>query len=253
LPATDSASRRDYEAIRRNHFLKSYSLKDSLSMKSKKMIALLIVIAILFGAWLFAALFFRFVKVPTGAMKNTILPGDRLVVSRFPQEIKRGDIIVFRYPKDTSILYVKRVIGLPGETIQIREHKVFINGAEFAEKRAFYPLDDTYENMENPLKEEKSEGEGNYTTFNQSRDEAGEDETLFLPPTTFGITEPFPIPQGHYFVLGDNRDDSFDSRYWGTVAKQLITGKPFLIYASVEQDKEGGEKIRWNRVFTKVK
>jgi signal peptidase I len=222
-------------------------------MKSKKMIALLIVIAILFGAWLFAALFFRYVKVPTGAMKNTILPGDRLVVNRFAQEIKRGDIIVFRYPKDTSILYVKRVIGLPGESIQIRQQKVYINGAELAEKRAFYAPDDSYEYDLKALKEERSEGEGSYTTLNQSRDETGEDEALFLPPTTFGLKEPFPIPQGHYFVLGDNRDDSLDSRYWGTVPKELITGKPFLIYASVETEKSGAEKIRWKRIFTKVK
>lgn len=222
-------------------------------MKSKKMIALLIVIAILFGAWLFASLFFRFVKVPAPAMKNTILPGDRLVVNRFAQERKRGDIVMFKYPKDTSIQYLMRVIGLPGETIQIRNQKVYINGAELAERRAFYPLDDSYENMEQPLKEEKTEGEGSYTTFYQSRDETGEDEALVMGSPTFGISEPFQIPQAHYFVLGDNRDDSFDSRYWGTVAKELITGKAFLIYVSAEKDKSGTEKIRWNRIFTKVK
>lgn len=222
-------------------------------MKSKKMIALLIVIAILFGAWLFAALFFRYVKVPTGAMKNTILPGDRLVVSRFAQEIKRGDLITYRHPKETSTQYLMRVIGLPGESIQIRQQKVYINGAELAERRAFYPSDDSFEYDLKALKEEKTEGEGTYTTFYQSRDEGIEDEALFMGRKTFGLSEPFQIPQGHYFVLGDNRDDSEDSRYWGTVAKELITGKAFLIYASVEQDKSGGEKIRWNRVFTKVK
>jgi signal peptidase I len=228
-------------------------VKDSLSMKSKKMIALLIVIAMLFGAWLFAALFFRFVKVPTGAMSNTILPGDSLVVSRFTEEIKRGDIITFKYPEDTSIQYLMRVIGLPGESLQIRNQKVYINGAELAEKRAFYPVDDSFEYDLKALKEEKSEGEGTYTTLYQSLDETFEDDALFSRRNTFGLREPFQIPQGHYFVLGDNRDDSEDSRYRGTVPKELITGKAFLIYASVEQDKAGGEKIRWNRVFTKVK
>jgi signal peptidase I len=222
-------------------------------MKRRKIIVLSSIVIVLFGAWLFVTLFFRFVKVPIGAMKNTVLPGDRLVVSRFAEEIKRGDIIVFKYPKDTSMLYVKRVIGLPGETIQIRNQKVYINGTELAEKRAFYPVNDSFEYDLNALKEERSEGEGNYTTFNQTRDEFTDDVELTGGLRTFGITEPFPIPQSHYFVLGDNRDDSFDSRYWGTVPKELITGKPFLIYASVEQDRAGAEKIRWNRVFTKVK
>jgi signal peptidase I len=222
-------------------------------MKRKKMIALLLVIVLLFGAGLFAALFFRFVKVPTGAMKNTILPGDRLVVNRFAGEIKRGDLILFKYPPDTSIQYLMRVIGLPDETIEIRNQKVYINGTELAEKRAFYPVDDSYEYDLKALKEEKTEGEGNYTTFNQSPHETIEDDPFSIPPTSFGLSEPFHIPKGQYFVLGDNRDDSHDSRYWGSVAKELITGKPFLIYASVEQDRAGTEEIRWNRVFTKVK
>lgn len=197
--------------------------------------------------------FFRFVKVPTGSMKNTILPGDRLLVKRSAEDIQRGDIIIFKFPKDNSIQYIERVIGLPGETIQVHNQKVFINGAELAEKRAFYDYDDSFENWERAFKAERTEGEGAYTAFYQTTEEPGEAELMARMLNPFGITEPFEIPQGHYFVLGDSRADSEDSRYWGTVAKELITGKPILIYASVEKPATGGEKIRWERVFTKVK
>jgi signal peptidase I len=222
-------------------------------MKRKKIVALSIVIAVLFGAGLFAALFFRFIKVPAGAMKNTILPGDRLVVDRQVGEIKRGDLITFQYPKDHSIRYLSRVIGLPGETIQIRKQKVYINDVELVERRAFYQFDELHSFDQKALKEEKSEGEGTYTTFYQITDELSEDSMFYMGRQTFGLSEPFQIPQGHYFVLGDNRDDSEDSRFYGTVARELIIGKPFLIYASVEKDDSGKEKIRWDRVFKKVK
>jgi signal peptidase I len=222
-------------------------------MKSKKKIVLAIAIALLVGAALFTMLFFRFVIVPTGAMKNAILPGDRLLINPSIGEIQRGDIVTFKSPKDNSIRYMQRVIGLPGETIQVHNQKVFINGAELAERRAFYAFDDLFEDREKAIKAERSEGEGAYTAFYQSREESGEDESFAMRITTYGITEPFQIPQGHYFLLGDSRDDSEDSRYWGTVARELITGKPVLIYASVEKPETGGEKIRWERVFTKVK
>jgi signal peptidase I len=222
-------------------------------MKSKKKMALFIAILLLVGAGLVSLLFFRFVKVPTGAMKNTILPGDRLLVKRSAEDLQRGDIIIFKFPKDNSIQYIQRVIGLPGETIQVHNQKVFINGTELAEKRAFYVYDDSFETPEQPLKAERTEGEGAYTAFYQTTEESFEAQMLGRRLSTFGITEPFEIPQGHYFALGDSRDDSEDSRYWGTVAKELITGKPLLIYASVEKPLTGGEKIRWERVCTTVK
>jgi signal peptidase I len=226
-------------------------------MKRKKIILLSIIIVILFSACLYALLSFRLIKVPVGAMKNTILPGDRLVVNKQVGEIKRGDLITFQYPGNHSILYLSRVIGLPGETIEIRKQKVYINGTELAERRAFYHPDDSYGFNPKAVKEEKSEGEGAYTTFNIISDESdeldGNEAYAMMGRKTFGLLEPFQIPQGHYFVLGDNRDDSEDSRFWGTVARELITGKPFMIYDSIEKDDSGKERTRSDRILTKVK
>src|SRR5437763_15681343 len=89
---------------------------------------------VLFLAFIYYALFIRMVKVPTGAMKNTILPGDRLAVHLLMGEIRRGNIVMFNYPEDPSVRFVMRVIGLPGETIQVRKQRVYINGTELAEE-----------------------------------------------------------------------------------------------------------------------
>jgi signal peptidase I len=226
-------------------------------MKRKKIISLSIIIAILFSVGLFAILSLRFIKVPIGAMKNAILPGERLIANKLVGEIKRGEIIIYRNLQEPSIQYVSRVIGLPGETIQIRKQKVYINGTELAEKRAFYRLDDSYGFNPKALKEESVEGEGAYTTFNIISDDPDDSDSsqayAMMGLKTFGLTEPFQIPQGHYFVLGDNRDDSEDSRFRGTVAKELITGKPFMVYDSIEKDDSGKERTRPERIFTKVK
>ena len=99
-------------------------------MKKKKfLIPLACIVILLFGAWLYASLFWTFVKVPTGSMSNTILPGENLVVSRLAQEIKRGEIVIFRYPADPSVRYVFRIIGLPGDSIEFnsKENAVKIN------------------------------------------------------------------------------------------------------------------------------
>jgi signal peptidase I len=226
-------------------------------MKRKKIIILSVIIVILFSVGLFAILSLRFIKVPIGAMKNAILPGDRLIANKLVGEIKRGDLVIYGHSQDPSMQYVSRVIGLPGETIQIRKQKVYINGGELAERRAFYRLEAAYGFNPKALKEERVEGEGAYTTFNIISDDLDESDSseayAMMGLKTFGLTEPFQIPQGHYFVLGDNRDDSEDSRFKGTVAKELITGKPFMIYESIEKDDSGKERTRPERIFTKVK
>lgn len=202
--------------------------------------------------FLFMALFCSMVRVPTGSMRNAIQPGDRLVVSKLAQEIKRGDIVMFKYPEDPNIRYVSRVIGLPGETIEIRKNKVFINDNELAERRVMIDSDIDYENPSKPFKELSVEGEGNYTVYCFAEDETEED---LFPGTQapFGVREPYRIPNGEYFCMGDNRDDSHDSRYWGTVKTELIVGKPLFIYWSEEKDSLGNSKTRWSRVFTKLK
>ena len=129
------------------------------------------------------------VKIEGTAMRPTLADGDRWLVTLNPGELQRGDIIVFRYPKDETKQYVKRIVGLPGETIEIRDGLVYINGVALPEGYV-------------PAETNKSR-----TSFPEKR-----------------------IPEDNYFVIGDNRDNSSDSRYWGTVDKTLIEGKLYSRY-----------------------
>ena len=138
--------------------------------------------------------------VPTGSMENTIMPGDDLFGFRLAyqfSEPKRGDIIIFKYPDDEEEKYVKRVIGLPGETVRIENAKVYINDSET-------PLQEDY------LKEEWTVATGPFE---------------------------FQVPEGCYFVMGDNRNDSWDARYWDNtyVTKDKIIGKAEWIYFPFER------------------
>ncbi|MDR1537679.1 MAG: signal peptidase I [Clostridiales bacterium] len=133
-------------------------------------------------------------KVPTGSMMDNILPNDRIVAFRLSYLMsspKRFDIVVFRYPDDRKMLYVKRIIGLPGETVTIRQGKVYIDDSEA-------PLDDSF-----------------------IREPANPDD--------FG---PYTVPANSYFMMGDNRNTSMDSRYWVNtyVIKSDILGKVLIKY-----------------------
>lgn len=128
--------------------------------------------------------------IPSGSMEPTLMPDDRILVSKLDYrfgEPSRGDVVVFKYPLDPSKNYIKRLIGLPGETIEIRDQKLYINGR---------PLEEDY------LPED-------------------------LQVDDFG---PVVIPEGSYFMMGDNRDDSLDSRYWGPLSEELIIGKADYIF-----------------------
>ncbi|MEP6924803.1 MAG: signal peptidase I [Pyrinomonadaceae bacterium] len=123
------------------------------------------------------------------AMKPTLGDGDRVFINRNFGELNRGDIVAFQFPKDKSKSFVKRIIGLPSETVEVRDGKVFVNGN---------PLDETYISSE----------------FNRAK----------------ANMSPKVIPSEQYFVMGDNRDNSYDSRSWGTLPKDLIYGKYSLTY-----------------------
>ncbi|MCI0387720.1 MAG: signal peptidase I [Acidobacteria bacterium] len=184
-------------------------------------------------------IFIRIVRVPSGAMANTIIPGDRVLCNLYGGNLGRGDIVVFKLPVDPKVLYIKRIIGLPGETIQLRGEKVFINGQELTEARTYV----NPENRQGALRELSSEGEGKYRVYYFKRDGPSDEDS---PGVKYAVAEPFQIPEGHYFMLGDSRDNSFDSRFWGTVPRGLIMGKGLMIFDSEAPE---GQK----RAFTPLK
>ena len=151
-------------------------------------------------------------KIPSESMVETLLVGDHLLVNKLIYRFgspQRGDIIVFEYPNDTTRDFVKRAIGLPGETLEVRGKTVYINGK---------PLDEKYTRFEeNPF---SSSG----------------------PDYYFG---PVKIPDGHLFMMGDNRNNSQDSRVWGMLDMRLVHGKAFIIHWSWDGDTYG---VRWDRV-----
>ena len=164
-------------------------------------------------------------KIPTGSMEENLLIGDHLLVNKFvfaptatPVErallpvgtIKRGDVIVFKYPEEPERDFIKRVIGLPGETVELREKKVYINGNG---------LDESYVHFLQPP--------GQNSEFHEI--------------TSFDVRErygPVTVPADHYFVMGDNRDNSQDSRYWGFLPRDYVKGKALVIYWSYQAERE---------------
>jgi signal peptidase I len=200
-------------------------------------------------SWFWVILAFLFIEgtlvqarvIPSGSMERTVLIGDHLIVSRIGYDAgipftewhvplwrspKRQQIIVFRAPLPGTPDFIKRVIGLPGDTIQIRQGVVYINGNA---------LDEPY------------------------RDE---------PPNPLEFRGPIKVPPGEYFMMGDNRENSYDSRYWGFVPRANIIGTPLIIYMSIDAPEEVWEpghvgerfatylnaiihprEVRWKRLF----
>jgi signal peptidase I len=182
-------------------------------------------------------------KIPSGSMIPTLLIGDHILVSKlsygiqWPSNCKlqmaippvncyaskaliefgkpqRGDIIVFRFPEDEEKDFIKRIVGTPGDTVQLLHKKVLVNGA---------PLDDK--------------------VFTQRIDPGIIDGTI-NPRDNFG---PVTVPEDAYFVMGDNRDQSLDSRFWGFVREEKIRGKAFRIYWSWSGQGKWTEWVRWDR------
>ncbi len=176
--------------------------------------ALLIAIVFVNFARIFA---FQAFKIPSGSMEDNLKIGDHIVVNKFIygppdpllrgvlpiRDIRRGDVIVFRYPEDPDEDYVKRVIGLPGEIVDIRNKQVFIDDRALDEPYVVH-TDPRVLHVNNAY---------------ASRDQFG----------------PFVVPRDHYFAMGDNRDNSQDSRYWGAVPRSMIKGRAFMVYWSFDR------------------
>ena len=177
-------------------------------------------------------LFVQAFFIPTAAMEDTLLTGDRVLVQHFPQpKLVRGDLIVFTYPIDRRQTFVKRVIGVPGDRIRIANKIVYRNGAAIDEPYAVHKTDyvDAYRD--------------NFPSEPDVRLYAPAEEMLKRHVSSGEVV----VPEGKYFVLGDNRDLSLDSRYWGFIGSGDLIGKPRLIYDSEEQS--GGRRVRWGRLF----
>jgi signal peptidase I len=171
-------------------------------------------------------------QIPSPSMENTLLVGDYLLVNKLCyggglhnllmpyQKIARGDIIVFHFPVDPKQHFVKRVIGLPGDRLRMVHKHVLIGGVALQEPytRMSRPADDAFRDDFPQLGTLTSEIRGDWWIQMHKLVEDGE----------------LIIPEGHYFVMGDNRDNSDDSRYWGFVPQENIIGRPLLIYWSVK-------------------
>jgi signal peptidase I len=174
--------------------------------------------------------------IPTGSMEDTLLIGDHLLVDKLTysppgplskyllpyRDVERGDIIVFRYPVDIRQTFVKRVVGVPGDRIRIENKQVFLNGKKFDEPYKFHKMDymDSYRD--------------NFPSQPNMRLLGKADEMLSQHVDNGELV----VPPGNYFAMGDNRDSSLDSRYWGFVPRENIVGKPLIIYWSYDAPTE---------------
>jgi signal peptidase I len=180
-------------------------------------IVIALILALFVRTWVVQAF-----KIPTGSMENNLLIGDHLLVNKFVfgptlsrvdramlpvRDIRHGDIVVFKYPIDPQRDFIKRVIGLPGDTVELKAKKVYINNQ---------PLAESYVHFLTPA------SEGGEVTSMDVRERYG----------------PVTVPPDQYFVMGDNRDNSQDSRYWGFLPRDHVKGKAMMIYWSYESGRD---------------
>jgi signal peptidase I len=194
------------------------TFKKSVVREYFESIVIAVILALFVRTWVVQAF-----KIPTGSMENNLLIGDHLLVNKFifaptplaigrhtlpVRDIRRGDIVVFKYPEEPDRDFIKRVIGLPGETVELRNKKVFINDKA---------LDEPYIHFLTPPSNDYQE-----VTSADVRERFG----------------PVTVPADRYFVMGDNRDNSQDSRYWGFLPRDYVKGKALMIYWSYESGRE---------------
>ena len=189
------------------------SFQKSTTREYFESIVIAVILALFVRTWVVQAF-----KIPTGSMEQNLLIGDHLLVNKFVYapaataaertllpvgEYRRGDVLVFKYPEEPERDFIKRLIGLPGETIELRQSRVFINGEPIAE----------------PYLDAMRQGG-------------------HMPPDIRGAFGPQVVPEGHLFMMGDNRGDSQDSRYWGPLPVGYVKGRAFVLYWSYESEGE---------------
>jgi len=204
-------------------------MKKSVVREYFEALAIAVVLALFVRTWVFQAF-----KIPTGSMEPNLLVGDHLIVNKMifapavtgferallpRRDIRRGDIAVFKFPEDPARDFIKRIIGLPGDQLELRRKRIYVNGTA---------LDEPYAHFAVPL----SPDTGRRT--DDLREEYG----------------PVTVPPGQFFAMGDNRDNSQDSRYWGFVPATYIKGQALFIYFSVG-DSFGD--VQWSRLLNRVR
>jgi signal peptidase I len=210
-------------------------MKKSVVREYFESLTIAVILALFVRTWVFQAF-----KIPSGSMEPNLLIGDHLIVNKtvfspvstglervlLPRrDIRRGDVIVFKSPEEPDRDLIKRVIGLPGDRLELRRKKVHVNGK---------PLDEPYAQFLQPPSPEGS------PRTDDLREEYG----------------PVTVPERQYFMMGDNRDNSQDSRYWGFLPASYVKGHALFIYFSINPDASmtnliGG--VRWGRLLERVR
>ena len=176
---------------------------------------------------------FQAFKIPTGSMENNLLIGDHLIVNKMLyspapsglesavapiRHVRRHEVVVFKFPDDPKRDFIKRVIGLPGERVKIENKQVYIDDVLLEEPYVFF------------------------------QDDAGGPPLGFNSDSMRDSMAEIIVPEGHYFMMGDNRDNSHDSRYWGTLDGDLLKGRALVIYWSYKSDRDAYTKQGWQNV-----
>jgi signal peptidase I len=210
-------------------------VKKSVVREYAESLIIAVVLALFVRTWVFQAF-----KIPTGSMEPNLLIGDHLIVNKMifspmvtgverailpSRSIRRGDIVVFKYPEEPERDFIKRVIGLPGDRLELRAKQIYINDEA---------LDESYARYQTPPSD---------AVFGASRDLR----------EAYG---PVTVPPGQYFMMGDNRDNSEDSRYWGFLPASYVKGKALFIYFSFDDSESMTHLLsgtRWERLFDAVR
>ncbi len=195
-------------------------------------------------------------EIPSGSMKPTLLVGDFIVVSKFSYGVRlpvidtklfdvdspeRGDVMVFRYPRDNETNYIKRVVGLPGDHILYMNKMLYINDKPVSQ---------------DILGEVAGQcGGDRYKAIKRIENLPGATHELYVCPGAPDRAYEFDVPNNQYLVLGDNRDNSNDGRYWGYVPEKNLVGRAKVIWFSSDASKGwfSGERVRWDRIGTSIK
>jgi signal peptidase I len=190
-------------------------------------------------------------RIPSGSMMPTLLVGDFILVNKFAYGIRlpvldtkvveidepaRGDVVVFRYPKDPSVDYIKRVVGLPGDKIGYYNKVLYVNGEPAGQVPAGVYV---------------GKGSGvSMSGASERREQLGEmQHDILVMPRTPGLEGQYVVGEDEYFMMGDNRDNSNDSRYWGTVPEANLVGKAFRIWMNWDGANGG---VDWDRIGMKI-